>query len=92
MELILDQELKNILYICLNYSKKQTTDNTEADFCFHWLKDTYIAKFGNTFHQSKLRLLARMGYLVPLDTSRKGKRKYYRIADMKLVESVFENK
>lgn len=69
-----DPELQRVLVACLDYGNPV--------ICFSWVARRYEARFGKTFHQSRLAELARLGVLAKDgDTSRGGDRRYYRILD-----------
>jgi hypothetical protein len=74
-----DSELQRILMACLDY---WNTEPVERFVCFKWVLRRYQARFGGTFHQSRLGELERLGVLAKDgDTSRGGDRRYYRIID-----------
>jgi len=74
----LDPELKRIFLACLDYGKTQ--DAPQPVICYSWVARRHEAMFGGTFHPSRLRQLERLGVLAKDgDTSRGGRRRYYRI-------------
>ena len=73
----LTEELKNILWACNEYYSNITSD--EKQICHNWINKTYKKRFGIEFHQSKLIILSKLGYLKSVDASRGGKRVYYKI-------------
>ncbi len=65
-------ELQRVLMACLDYGNPV--------ICFSWVARRYKAMFGGTFHQSKLARLEQLGVLAQDgETSRGGRRRYYRI-------------
>ncbi len=67
-------ELQRILAACLGYGNPV--------ICFSWVARRFKARYGRTFHQSRLGQLERLGVLAKDgDTSRGGHRRYYRIID-----------
>ena len=56
--------------------------------CFSWVEGSYRQRFGRTFHQSMLANLAKLGFLVPDDTSRGGNRRYYRLSDPQMIREL----
>ena len=68
-----DQELNDILWACREYCK----NNPENRFCYAWIKKIYFRQYNKTFHQSRLKELAKLEYLMLDDASRGGKRRYY---------------
>src|SRR5262245_33232475 len=77
----LDQELRRILWVCLDIWKNQTADPEAREICYRWVSAKYQEKFGGSFHQSKLRKLAELGFLKEGDLVRAGTRRYYTILD-----------
>lgn len=73
-ELPINYELQKVALACLDYG--------HPIVCFSWVSRCYKARFGGTFHQSRLAELERLHVLAKDgDTSRGGKRRYYRILD-----------
>ena len=73
-----DSDLQRILLACLDYGKTQ--DAPQPIICYSWVARRYEAMFSETFHQSRLQELARLGVLAKDgDTSRGDGRRYYRI-------------
>jgi hypothetical protein len=79
-ETLNDPELQRILAACLDYGSTQHVP--QPIVCFSWVARRYKARYGGTFHQSRLGELERLGVLAKDgDTSRGGHRRYYRILD-----------
>lgn len=76
-----DPELQRILLACLDYATTETCAPVEQIICYKWVARRYQARFGGTFHQSRLSDLEQLGVLTKDDTSRGGHRRYYRIND-----------
>lgn len=77
-----DPELQRVLWACLDYCTAETCAPIEPIICYKWVARRYQARFGGTFHQSRLADLERLGVLAKDgDTSRGGDRRYYRILD-----------
>jgi hypothetical protein len=75
-------ELQRILVACLGYWNTEPVAAAERFICYKWVARRYQARFGGTFHQSRLAELERLGVLAKDgDTSRGGHRRYYRILD-----------
>ncbi len=75
-----DPELQRIFLACLDYGTTQHTP--QPLICYSWVARCYEARFGGTFHQSRLGELERLGVLAKDgDTSRGGSRRYYRIIE-----------
>jgi hypothetical protein len=77
--LVIDPELKRVLWACLIYWETEPAPFHERTVCYSWVARCYKNRFGVSFHQSKLEQLARLGLLTKEDTSRCGNRRYYRI-------------
>jgi hypothetical protein len=77
-EVLNDPELNRILLACLDCGKEKP----EPVIWFSSVARYYKARYGRTFHQSRLAELERLGVLAKDgDTSRGGSRRYYRIID-----------
>jgi hypothetical protein len=74
-------ELQQVAWACFDYWSREKLSIDQRAICYKWVERTYKARFGDTFHQSKLGQLERLGILVKGDTSRAGHRRYYRIND-----------
>ena len=72
-------ELQRILWACYDYWQAEPLPADDRTVCFSWVEGSYRTRFGGTFHQSRLAALAKLGYLVPDDSSRGGGRRYYRL-------------
>ncbi len=81
-EILNDPELQRILVACLDYWNTEPVAPAERFVCYTWVLRRYQARFGGTFHQSRLAELERLEVLAKDgDTSRGGHRRYYRIID-----------
>lgn len=80
-QILSDPKFQRILWACLAYWGTEPNPLNEHAVCYSWVARCYKNRFGGTFHQSKLQLLARLGVLTKDDTSRGGNRRYYRIND-----------
>jgi hypothetical protein len=80
-ELEVARELQRILWACLAYWNTETLAPEERLVCYSWVVRPHLERFRETFHQSKLEELARLGFLEKADTSRGGNRRYYRIPE-----------
>ena len=49
---------------CLTYWNSETNPVDECALCYPWAVRCYEAKFGKTFHNSRLRSLERLGLLI----------------------------
>ena len=77
-----DLELQRVLWACYEYWKNEPLPVSKRAICYSWIVKRYEKRFGTRFHQSRLRRLAELGFLVPEDDpSRGGHRRYYKISD-----------
>lgn len=74
-----DTELQRILWACFDYWSRESSPPDQRGICYSWVTGPYEDRFAATFHQSRLRELARLGFLISDDTSRGGNRRYYRL-------------
>ncbi len=74
----LDPELKKVLRACNMYWYSMN-NNIDKTICYSWVVKIYIKRFNESFHQSALIKLSKLGYLKKVDTSRSGGRIYYKI-------------
>jgi hypothetical protein len=74
-------ELQRILSACYDYWQTEPLPPQKRAVCYSWVKRRYCARFGEGFHPSRLRQLARLGFLEKEGVSRGGSRRYYRIID-----------
>jgi len=73
-----DPELQHILLACFDYGIAQRTPQPVV--CYSWVARCYEARFGGSFHPSRLAQLEGLGFLAKDgDTSRGEGRRYYRI-------------
>lgn len=89
-ELEVAPELQRILWACLAYWDTEILAPEERLVCYSWIVRHYLKRFGETFHQSKLEELARLGLLEKADTSRGGNRRYYQIPDPTRVRDLLQ--
>jgi hypothetical protein len=83
-------ELQRILWACLAYWDTEILVSEERLVCYSWVVRPYLERFRETFHQSKLEELARLGLLEKADTSRGGNRRYYRIPEADRVRGLLQ--
>jgi len=83
-------ELQRILWACLSYWDTETQAPEERSVCYSWVVRPHLERFRETFHQSKLEELARLGFLEKTDTSRGGNRRYYRIPEADRVRGLLQ--
>ena len=74
-------ELQRVFWACYKYWQGESLPPGERIICYSWVLHLYEDKFGTKFHQSRLRQLAKFGFLKQDHTSRSGRRRYYKIVD-----------
>lgn len=74
-------ELQQVLWACYKYWQGESLPTHERVICYSWVIKLYEERFGAKFHQSRLRRLTELGFLKEDDTSRGGRRRYYKIID-----------
>jgi len=74
-------ELLKILQACYECWTRSSASPEQRSICHSWIVGPYQDRFGGTFHQGKLRTLAKLGLLRDDETSRGGHRRYYTIPD-----------
>jgi hypothetical protein len=84
----LNADLLKVLWACHAYWLTEPVPVEQRSVCFSWVEGKYRDRFGGTFHQSMLATLAKLGFLVPDDTSRGGKRRYYRLSDPQAIREL----
>ena len=89
-ERLTDPELQRILWACLAYWNTEPNPPDKRAVCYSWVARWYKDRFGETFHQSRLEQLARLGLLTKADTSRGGSRRYYQISDPAQVAEILK--
>src|SRR5690242_7151825 len=73
-----------LLEVCFQYPKGES-----GSFCGEWIMHA-CQKQHIPFHQAWLTKLANVGLLVKEDTSRGGRRRYYRLGEVGLVQQVLD--
>src|SRR5437773_10760270 len=86
-----DPELLRVLQACYESWSRGSAAPEQRSICHSWLTGPYQELFGETFHQGRLRTLARMGFLREDDSSRGGHRRYYTIPDPDRVAALVKN-
>jgi hypothetical protein len=81
-------ELQRVLLACYEYWQGEPLPLEQRSVCYSWVSGTHRQMFGSEFHPAKLYQLTKLGFLKQDDTSRGGHRRYYKIADPGLVESL----
>lgn len=84
-----DLQLKRILWACYEYWHSESLPPNKRIICYHWVVGIYEEKFGDKFHQSRLRHLTKLKFLKQDDTSRRGHRRYYKIVDPNQLRDFF---
>jgi hypothetical protein len=84
------QELRQVLWACYIYWMGEPVPPDERTIYFGWIAGPYEQKFGTTFHQSRLRQLANLGFLERADVAGVGYRRYYKIVDPDRLASLLE--
>jgi len=77
----LDPEFLRVLQACYECWSRGTSPSEKRSICHSWITGLYETLFGGSFHQGRLRTLARRGLLREEDTSRGGHRRYYTMPD-----------
>ncbi len=80
-ELEKDSELQQVFWACYEYWQGEALPPRERVICYSWVVGVYEDRFGTKFHHSRLRNLAKLGFLKEDDTSRGGRRRYYKIVE-----------
>lgn len=81
-------ELQRVLWACYSYWQGESAPPDKRAICYSWVVPVYKDRFGTKFHHSRLRRLAELGFLTRDDTSRAGRRRYYRIVEPSRVEDL----
>lgn len=77
-----DLELQQVLWACYQYWQgEEALPPQERVICYKCVLGPYEDRFGTKFHQSKLLLLTRFGFLRPDYNSRGEDGRYYKITD-----------
>jgi len=86
----LDHKLKKVLWACNKYWQSVDIAPNDKAICFSWVVEVYRDCFGESFHQSALIKLTKLGFLKQLETSRSGRRRYYRIVNPQNPSTIFK--
>lgn len=79
----LTPSLRDVLCACYAYTQTEShLPHDKRVVCFSWVKRLYHSEFGRPIHNGDLRQLAKLGFLEKDDTSRQGKRRYYRLTQL----------
>lgn len=88
MDINRDSELQRVLLACFEYWQTEPLPVEKRVICYSWVVGTYKKMFGSEFHPSKLYQLTKLGFLMQDDSARGGNRRYYKIVNPTLVESI----
>ena len=70
------------LWACHMYSlTERHLPEQERVVCLSWVNRICRRELGHSLHNSQLQRLARLGLLAKDDTSRQGRRRYYRLTE-----------
>jgi hypothetical protein len=83
-----DIQLQRVLWAAVDYWNREEQPVDERVICYKWVLGVYKSRFRGSFHHSKLLQLEKLGFFQKADVSRDGSRRYYRIADVRRVESL----
>ena len=83
-----DPELQRVLWACYKYWQGESLPPHKRAICYSWVRRLYENRFGTKFHQSRLRRLAKLGFLKQDVASRGGNRRYYKIIDPDRVDDL----
>jgi hypothetical protein len=89
-ELPNDPELQRVLIACYEYWRSEALPPDQRTICYTWVVGTYRSMFGTEFHQTKLYLLTKLGFLTQDESSRGGGRRYYQFVNPDLVRLLVE--
>jgi hypothetical protein len=82
-------ELQQVRWACYQYWQgEELLPPHKRVIWYKWVLGPYKDRFGTKFHQSKLRLLAKLGFLKQDDALRSGHRRYYKIVDPNRVDDL----
>lgn len=84
----LNDDLRRVLWACYAYWQTEPVPEGERQVCFFWVEGKYKARFGETFHQTKLATLAKLGFLAKGDDARGGNRRYYTLKDPQAIRDL----
>src|SRR5262249_36057198 len=71
-----DPELLRVLQVCYETGSRGAAPAEQRSICHSWLVGPFQELFGVSFHQGRLRTLAKMCFLKEDNSSRGGHRRY----------------
>ena len=79
----LDAESRHVRWACYHYWQSESLHlpPDQRSICYTWVRRQYEGRFVMSFHQSRLTLLAKLGFLAKDDTARGGSRRYYKLVN-----------
>lgn len=89
-EIEMDSELQRVLWACYHYCSISPPTDQRWSICYTWALHQYEDRFHDRFHQSKLKRLAKLGFLRAQDTSRAGKRRYYTLVNLEEIAALLK--
>ena len=85
MRISADPELlRRVLHISIECWNQQVPrlPAEEREICYEWVRDRYRARFGVALTRPQFESLFRAGLIEKGESSRAGKRRYYRLRDV----------
>jgi hypothetical protein len=76
-----DLQLQQVLWACYDAWRGESVPEPERTVCYSGVVILHLNRFGHMFHHTLMTRLANFGFLVPGDTSRRGHRRFYKLAD-----------
>ena|SRR6266851_1674019 len=83
-------ELHHVLIACYEYWRSEPVPPEQRIICYSWVIGPYREMFGTEFHPAKLYQLTKLGFLNQEHTARGGGRRYYKIANPEIAQSLIE--
>jgi len=82
------RELRQILWACYEQWEEEEGEPAQRSVTFQCILPRFTKRFSREFHQSALRVLAHLGYLKRIFTTRGGNRnrRYYALPDPRKVK------
>jgi hypothetical protein len=77
----LDVESRQVLSACFDYWSREQLPEADRVICFAWVARVYRERFGLDLSRAKFDRLAALGLLEKADSSRGGRRRYYRVPE-----------